>query len=88
MRPSAGTVGVPVPPGTQGVVQAPLTPLGTVYLGGETWSARTPSGAALERTTAVRLVGFDGLTAIVEPLGPGDAITPPRAPSPLPADRT
>jgi membrane-bound serine protease (ClpP class) len=88
MRPSAGTVGVPVPPGTQGVVQAPLAPLGTVYLGGETWSARTPSGAQLDRTTAVRLLGFDGLTAIVEPLGPGDALTPPRAPSPLPADRT
>ena len=88
MRPPAGTVGVPVPAGTQGVVQAPLAPLGTVYLGGETWSARTPSETPLDRSTPVRLVGFDGLIAIVEPLGPGEAPTPPPVPSPLPADRT
>ncbi len=86
MRPPAGTVGVPVPIGTTGVVQAPLSPLGTVYLGGETWSARTPSETPLDRTTPVRLVGFDGLTAIVEPLGPGETLTPPPAPVPLPAD--
>ena len=86
MRPPAGTVGVPVPLGTTGVVQAPLSPRGTVYLGGETWSARTPSEASLDRTTPVRLVGFDGLTAIVEPLGPGEIPTPSPAPAPLPAD--
>ncbi len=86
MRPPAGTVGVPVPLGTTGVVQAPLLPRGTVYLGGETWSARTPSEASLDRTTPVRLVGFDGLTAIVEPLGPGEIPTPSPAPAPLPAD--
>ena len=88
MRAPAGTVGVPVPAGTTGIVQAPLAPLGTVYLGGETWSARTPSEAPLDRSTPVRLVGFDGLTAIVEPLAPGDVPTQPVAPAPLPADRT
>ncbi|MFL5713806.1 MAG: NfeD family protein, partial [Chloroflexota bacterium] len=41
MAAPAGVVGVPVPIGTTGVVQAPLEPLGTVHLGGETWSART-----------------------------------------------
>jgi membrane-bound serine protease (ClpP class) len=87
LRAPAGTVGVPVPMGTTGVVQAPLSPRGTVYLGGETWSARTPSETPLDRTTPVRLVGFDGLTAIVEPLGPGETLTPRPAPSPLPADR-
>jgi membrane-bound serine protease (ClpP class) len=86
LRAPAGTVGVPVPLGTTGVVQAPLSPLGTVHLAGETWSARTPAEATLDRTTPVRLVGFDGLVAIVEPLAPGEAPTPPPAPAPLPAD--
>ncbi len=87
LRPPAGTVGVPVPLGTTGVVQAPLAPLGTVYLAGETWSARTKSGLALDRTTPVRLAGFDGLIAIVEPLAAGEQPTPPPAPVPLPADQ-
>jgi membrane-bound serine protease (ClpP class) len=87
LRPPAGTVGVPVPMGTTGVVQAPLAPRGTVHLAGETWSARTPSETPLDRTTPVRLVGFDGLTAIVVPLGPGEIPTPSRAPAPLPADQ-
>jgi membrane protein implicated in regulation of membrane protease activity len=87
MRAPAGTVGVPVPMGTTGVVQAPLAPRGTVYLAGETWSARTPSESQLDRTTPVRLVGFDGLTAIVEPLAPGEKLAPPPAPAPLPADQ-
>ncbi len=68
MTASAGTVGVPVPLGAEGVVQAPLEPLGTVYLAGETWSGRTADGAPLARGTPVRLVGFDGLIAIVEPI--------------------
>lgn len=68
MPSSAGTVGVPVPIGVEGVVQAPLTPLGTVYLAGEPWSARAADGSSLPRDTAVRLVGFDGLVALVQPL--------------------
>jgi membrane protein implicated in regulation of membrane protease activity len=87
MKAPAGTVGVPVPIGTTGIVQAPLEPQGTVHLGGETWSARTPADTTLARSTPVRLVGFDGLVAIVEPLGPGELPTPPPAPAPMPADQ-
>jgi membrane-bound serine protease (ClpP class) len=71
MAAPAGTVGVPVPLGTEGVVQSPLEPLGTAYLAGEAWSARTADTRPVPRDTPVRLVGFDGLTAIVEPTGEG-----------------
>lgn len=67
MRGSPGTVGVPIPIGSPGVVQMPLEPLGTVYLAGETWSARTPHELPLPRDAQVRLVEFDGLIAVVEP---------------------
>jgi membrane-bound serine protease (ClpP class) len=65
MAAPTGFVGNAVPIGTSGVVQAPLDPLGTVYLGGETWSARTADGAELDRDTPVHLVAFDGITAVV-----------------------
>ena len=84
IRASSGTVGAPVPPGTPGVVQAPLEPTGTVLLGGEPWTARTTDDRRLERDTRVRLVRFDGLTAIVEP---ADPLTEPSPPPPAsPAD--
>lgn len=63
----AGSVGVRIPAGAAGVVQAPLAPQGTVYLAGEAWSARTLDGTWLPRDAAVRLIGFEGLTALVEP---------------------
>jgi membrane-bound serine protease (ClpP class) len=88
MAAPAGTVGVPVPLGTTGIVQAPLAPQGTIHLGGETWSARTADERPLERATPVRLVGFDGLIAIVEPLEPDAEPPPPAVSAPLPADRT
>jgi membrane-bound serine protease (ClpP class) len=76
----AELVGAPVRPGTEGVVQAPLAPNGTAYLAGEPWSARTSDGRALDRDTPVRLVGFEGLTAIVEPIEPIDPFgKPPKA---------
>jgi membrane-bound serine protease (ClpP class) len=90
MQAAAGTVGVPVPIGSTGLVQAPLEPTGTVYLaGGEAWTARTADGRRLARDTYVRLVGFDRLVAIVEPLPP-DAPRPviPASPAPMPADRS
>jgi membrane-bound serine protease (ClpP class) len=62
----AGGVGTAVPAGTPGVVQAPLEPQGTVYLGGEPWSARSIDDTWLPRDTPVRLVRFEGLTAIIE----------------------
>ena len=68
MGSSVGTVGVAIPIGSEGYVQAPLTPIGTAYLAGEPWSARTVDGTSLLRDTPVRLTGFDGLTALVEPL--------------------
>ncbi len=84
---SEGTVGMPVVLGAEGVVQAPLSPTGTAYLAGETWSARTRDGRSLDRDAPVRLVAFDGLTAIVEPTGPerpgrpSTPITPSGAPT-------
>ena len=70
IRASAGTVGAHVPPGTPGIVQAPLEPTGTVLLGGEPWTARATDERRLERDARIQLVRFDGLTAIVEPAGP------------------
>jgi len=69
MKGPAGQMGDRVPMGTVGVVQAPLDPTGTVYLAGETWTARASDGSTLVRETPVRLVGFDELTALVEPSG-------------------
>ena len=87
IRTSSGTVGAHVPPGTPGVVQAPLEPTGTVLLGGEPWSARTTDGRHLERDARVRLVRLDGLTAIVEPADPlGPAMEPSPPPPASPAD--
>lgn len=62
-------VGTALPPGTEGVVRAPLAPLGTAYLNGETWSARSVDGRELPRDTKVRLAAMDGLVAIVAPTG-------------------
>ena len=70
IRASSGTVGAPVPPGTPGIVQAPLQPTGTVLLAGEPWTARATDERHLQRDAPVRLVRFDGLTAVVEPLEP------------------
>ena len=81
IRASSGTVGASVPPGTPGIVQAPLEPTGTVLLGGETWTARTTDDRHLERDARVRLVRVDGLTAIVEPVEPVEPLIEPN-PSP------
>ena len=62
-----GLVGLDVGQGMQGAVRRPLEPIGSVYLAGEEWSARTADGTALERGTPVRVVGTEGLTVIVEP---------------------
>ncbi len=80
----AGSVGVPVPAGAAGVVQAPLVPLGTVFMAGEPWSARAVDGTWFLRGAAVRLVGFDGLIALVEPAPDPSPATPAAA---APADR-
>jgi membrane-bound serine protease (ClpP class) len=85
MKASAGTVGTTLPLGTHGIVRAPLDPVGTAQLGGEAWSARAADGRAVARDTLVHLVGFDGLTVLVEPDDHHLAATPP---APMPAGRT
>jgi membrane protein implicated in regulation of membrane protease activity len=83
IRATSGTIGAPVPPGSAGIVQAPLDPTGTVQLAGETWTARTADDRHLGRDVRVRLVRFDGLTAIVEPVDAGTEPTtlPPAPPA-------
>jgi membrane-bound serine protease (ClpP class) len=82
-----GQLGTAVPAGTPGIVEAPLSPVGSVQLAGETWSARTPDELPLPRGTEVRLVRFEGLTAVVLPVDPADAAAssaarPPATPDP------
>jgi membrane-bound serine protease (ClpP class) len=73
MAPPRDTVGTALPVGTPGIVQMPLAPLGTVHLGGETWSARTVDGRQLDRGTTVSLVAFDRLVAVVAAAAPAAA---------------
>lgn len=65
----AGMVGSAnaLPPGIAGVVRRALEPVGSVYVAGEEWSARSVDGRPLERGTPVRVVETEGLTVIVEP---------------------
>jgi membrane-bound serine protease (ClpP class) len=60
----------PVAIGMSASVRSPLTPLGTVYAGGEEWSARSADGTAMDRGVGVRVVGQDGLVLLVERAGP------------------
>jgi membrane-bound serine protease (ClpP class) len=63
-----GLVGAPLDPAETGVVRRPLDPLGSVYLGGEEWSARSADDRPLERGTAVRVLRHEGLTLVVTPV--------------------
>jgi membrane-bound serine protease (ClpP class) len=62
-----GLVGAALGAGTSGIVRRPLEPLGSIYAGGEEWSARSVDDRPLDRGTPVKVVGVDGLTALVEP---------------------
>jgi membrane-bound serine protease (ClpP class) len=53
--------------GSVGEVRRPLEPIGSVYVSGEEWSARTADDRSVPRGTPVRVVRNDGLTVIVEP---------------------
>jgi membrane-bound ClpP family serine protease len=66
MTAPSGTVPARVAIGTVGEVRRPLEPIGSIYAAGEEWSARTTDGRVLHRGTPVRVVGSDGLVAIVE----------------------
>ena len=52
--------------GLVGEVRTALDPLGSVYVGGELWSARC--GAPLKAGAAIRVRGREGLVLIVEPV--------------------
>jgi membrane-bound serine protease (ClpP class) len=64
----AGLVGAPPDPAEIGTVRRPLDPLGSVFLGGEEWSARSAEGVPLDRGTAVRVLSREGLTLVVTPV--------------------
>lgn len=49
-------------------VRQALRPTGRVWFEGQSWFARTESGVEVAEGQAVRVVGLDGLTLIVEPL--------------------
>ena len=51
---------------TLGEVRRPLAPVGSIHAVDEEWSARTADEQPLERGTTVRVIGADGLVAIVE----------------------
>ena len=57
-----------VPLGTSGEVRRPLGPTGTIYAAGEEWTARSQGEGVLERGTAVRVTGNDGMVLMVEPM--------------------
>jgi len=65
-RTAAGLIGAEIATNSLGEVRRPLTPLGSVYAGGEEWSARTADERPLQRGTPVRIVRQEGLTLIVE----------------------
>ena len=76
LRGTTGTVGTALSPGSIGEVRRPVGPLGgSVYVGGEEWSARTSEGGPLPRGASVRVVRQDGLVLIVEP-APGASSDP------------
>jgi membrane-bound serine protease (ClpP class) len=64
---STGLIGTTVISGAQGVVRRPLEPLGSAYIAGEEWTARSVDDQPIERGTPVKVVAVDGLTVLVEP---------------------
>jgi membrane-bound serine protease (ClpP class) len=62
-----GLAGIDVGSGMLGVVRSPLEPLGSVHIAGEEWTARSVDDRPIARGTAVKVVGVDGLTVLVEP---------------------
>ena len=59
--------------GKEGVAHNLISPTGTVVVDAELWSARAAAGVAIAQGVRVRVIGMDGLTAIVEAeTGPAD----------------
>lgn len=63
----SGLIGAELPLDAIGEVRRPLTPIGSVYAGGEEWTARTADERPLQRGTPVHILRQEGLTLIVEP---------------------
>jgi membrane-bound serine protease (ClpP class) len=63
----SGLIGPAVTSGALGIVRRPLEPLGSAYIAGEEWTARSADDRTIDRGTPVRVVGVDGLTVVVEP---------------------
>jgi len=63
-----GLIGAGLPANAVAEVRRPLAPLGSVYAGGEEWTARAADEETVGRGTPVRVVGQEGLTLIVEPI--------------------
>jgi membrane-bound serine protease (ClpP class) len=74
MATAEGLIGAGLASNAVGEVRRPLTPIGSVYAGGEEWTARSADERPLTRGTPVKIVGQEGLTLVVEP-----ADTPARA---------
>jgi membrane-bound serine protease (ClpP class) len=64
----AGIVGTDSLVGEVGEVRADMDPMGTVYVGLESWTARTKDGKPAGRNAKVRVVAQEGLVLIVEPV--------------------
>ena len=67
MRTAAGPDRRRLPPTRSAKFDEPLTPIGSVYAGGEEWTARHLTTESLERGTPVRILRQEGLTLLVEP---------------------
>jgi membrane-bound serine protease (ClpP class) len=67
MTGSTGLFGTAVTSGAHGVVRSPIAPLGSAYIAGEEWTARSADDQPIERGTPIKVVAVDGLTVLVEP---------------------
>lgn len=67
MRTAEGLIGAGLASNAVGEVRKPLTPIGSVYAGGEEWTARAADERPLSRGTPVRVLRQEGLTLVVEP---------------------
>jgi membrane-bound serine protease (ClpP class) len=67
LRNAPGTTGIRINIGAAGIVRRPLSPLGSIYAGGEEWTARAVDDRPLDRGVPVRIVRLEGLTVVVEP---------------------
>jgi membrane-bound serine protease (ClpP class) len=67
MTTAQGLIGAGLPANAVGEVRRPLAPIGSVYAGGEEWTARTADEKPLDRGTPVRILRQEGLTLVVEP---------------------